>query len=119
MGTWPAFQAASHEPNVSRSHNRNMHPLLPLKRERFEKYFISFSVDLLPITDARDPFSPGKNLNTRGIDCNLDCRSLGLAPARKSAQIISGSSRQICLFRALRQRFRSPARSLGFGNSLK
>jgi len=43
-----------HKANVSRSHNRNVHPLLPAKRERFEKYFISFSVELPPITNARD-----------------------------------------------------------------
>jgi hypothetical protein len=30
-----------------------MHPLLPAKRERFAKYFISFSVELPPITDAK------------------------------------------------------------------
>src|SRR5207245_7224650 len=50
-----------HKPNVSRSYNRNMHPLLPAKRERFEKYFISFSVELPPITDARDRNGQGSH----------------------------------------------------------
>src|SRR6266550_7277628 len=44
-----------HQPNVSRSHNCNMHPLLRISSEnKFDNYFISFPAELPPITDAGD-----------------------------------------------------------------
>src|SRR5436853_2402997 len=41
-----------HEPDVSRSHNRNMHPLLRLSRKnKFDNYFISFPAEVARITN--------------------------------------------------------------------
>src|SRR5438128_5165555 len=69
-----------HQPNVSRSHNCNMHPLLRLSRKnKFDNYFISFSCggcanhlpphwsDITPIRDDSYSFCGG-NSRTRDVD---------------------------------------------------
>src|SRR2546427_13128376 len=67
-----------HQPNVSLSHNCNMHPLLRLSRKnKFDNYFISFSCggcanhlppywsDTTPIRDDSYSFCGGNSRNSR------------------------------------------------------